>query len=71
MATATDTTTTKGFTHRCPKCGAEDSLRLDLADLRAMTCKECDDELGPDDIRAIIAGWTRVLRWIETAPEVE
>jgi uncharacterized protein (DUF983 family) len=71
MATATDTTTTKGFTHRCPSCAEENSLRLDLADVRVMTCKECDNELGPDDIKAIIAGWNQILRWIETAPELD
>lgn len=65
---ATTTTTRRGFALRCPTCGAEDALRIDLGDVHAITCRECDAELGPPDVRRLIAEWTRALAWLDTAP---
>lgn len=69
MATASEATTRRGFANRCPFCGEEDALRLDLGDVQAMTCSQCDSEVTPDDVRSIIEGWRSILAWLTTAPE--
>jgi Zn ribbon nucleic-acid-binding protein len=68
---ATKTTTRKGFATRCPYCGAEDTLKLDLSDMREMTCTDCDSEVTPDDIRKVMAGWQALLAWLDSAPVYE
>lgn len=65
---ATATATTKGFALRCPHCGESDTMRLELADVGSLTCSSCDNETTAEDIRAVIAGWERLLRWVATAP---
>lgn len=62
---------TKGFKHRCPSCGEEDSLRLDLGDVNNMCCVSCDVDITADDIRAIVDQWARLLAWLDTAPDRE
>lgn len=68
MATATKTTR-KGFVTHCPHCGAESTLSVDLSDTSAMTCGDCDNEVTADDIRKVMAGWQRLLAWLDSAPD--
>jgi uncharacterized protein (DUF983 family) len=68
MASASKTA--KGFTTRCPECGVEDTLRIDVADVHSLSCSSCDAELTAADLRHIIAGWTKLLAWLDTAPVV-
>jgi predicted nucleic acid-binding Zn ribbon protein len=68
---ATMTETTKGYAHRCILCGAENSVRVKLADVASMECGDCSEELTADDIRQAINAWTRILAFLETSPELE
>jgi uncharacterized protein (DUF983 family) len=65
---STETAVKRGFKGAiCPKCG-EESIQVSLADVSVFYCSECQDEILLDDIRALIAGWTPVLAWLDTAP---
>ncbi len=76
MSTATETNGTPktsrprkaGFAHRCPMCGASDSLKVELADVASLSCGECGDETSPAMIRRLIAEWEQALAWLESAP---
>lgn len=69
---ATKTATTKGFAHRCPACGTEDSLRIDLSDVQnSLTCGDCEASFTVEDVREIAKGWAKIVAWLETAPERE
>jgi uncharacterized protein (DUF983 family) len=61
-------TSKRGFPHRCPLCGAEDTLKISLADTAALECGECGEEIDLETIRDIIARWQAALAWLETAP---
>lgn len=66
---ATKTTTTRGFQDiRCPKCGEADVVTVALFDLQTFSCSSCSEEFTADDVRAMIAGWERVLAWVALAP---
>lgn len=69
MATVTEVR--RGFACQCPLCGEADVLRLDLSDCRTLTCGSCDGSLTVDELREIMAAWTRLLRWVDSAPERE
>ncbi len=84
MATATQTNGThtaqapakaKGFGHlRCPLCGEEATITLDLDDCANMTCPECGDSFTADHVREMIdaaAKWRKVLAWLDAAPAQE
>jgi uncharacterized protein (DUF983 family) len=62
--------TTRGFATRCPECGEENTLRIDVADVHSLSCSSCDAELTAADLRHIVAGWTKLLVWLDTAPVV-
>jgi uncharacterized protein (DUF983 family) len=66
MATATKTS--KGFAHRCPWCGEQDSLRVDLGDVSQMTCCMCDEGVTADDLKQVVAQYTKLLAWLDAAP---
>jgi hypothetical protein len=68
---ATKTKTAKGFQVRCICCGAEDAVWVSLQDTESFSCSSCSEPFAADDVRAMIAGWERVLAWIESAPARE
>jgi hypothetical protein len=53
----------------CPRCG-ENAVRIALYDLNELVCVECDSEFSLDDVRQLLNGWTRVLKWIDLATKV-
>ena len=61
----------------CPKCGEQQaniSLNLWSLDDQAagnFTCHECDGEIALDEVRDLIARWSKVIAWIETIPSAE
>jgi uncharacterized protein (DUF983 family) len=65
---ATSPKTTRGFSTTCPHCGEAGTLTLNVADVHALTCQSCDAETTADELRAIIAGYGRLLAWLDTAP---
>jgi hypothetical protein len=68
---ATQTETQRGFAHRCPFCGEEDTLRVDLGDTSNLLCSSCDSQITIDDIQTVISQWRVILSWLKTAPERE
>ena len=78
--TTTETTTAptiqpRGFGNLpCPKCGEEAvvTLRLDsFEEDDACKCASCEVEFPLADVRDLIAKWSRVLTWLESAPLAE
>ncbi len=69
MATATKAA--KGFDVRCPFCGQENSITVDVHCVnQGFTCTACETVFGADEVREEFAKWTTLLTWLETAPEV-
>lgn len=68
---ATVTKATKGFKAQCPLCGEPDTMRVNLEDVSKLSCGSCDNDVTADDIREVMAGWQRLLKWLDTAPAVE
>ena len=76
-ATTTQTTQTKatrkatrrGFTARCIKCN-EAEVRISLGNTADFACSACSEEFTAADVRLLIAEWSAVLAWVETAPEL-
>lgn len=64
------TKTQRGFAVRCLFCGQEESIQIDAHDLDSLHCSSCDEGFTPNDVRAEIGKWTKLLAWLETAPEV-
>jgi hypothetical protein len=71
------TTTLTAITLPCPLCGEADAaIALNLATLDDtagdnFTCKVCDVDFSIDTVRQLMARWSKVLSWIETAPRIE
>lgn len=55
---------------RCPLCGHENSVSLDLDYLSTFRCSECSDEISVKDVRELVSKWQAVLSWIDMAPIV-
>lgn len=59
----------------CPLCGAEEAMVL--LDLRATTdedsfkCDECSETFGMERIKAFLAKWAPVVKWLECCPTIE
>ena len=68
--------TMKAITLPCPKCGEENaSIAVHLWTLDDETavnffCHECEAEISLQEVRGLIARWSRLLDWLETAPTV-
>lgn len=59
----------RGFKHiPCLKCGETDTVKVSL-DTMGFLCTSCDGEWTADDVRAVMDAWTKVLAWVELAPE--
>lgn len=70
-SSATDTapaTPAVGRCLPCPRCGELANVQLDLADLDTCCCRECDAEFTVAEVRALVAAWAPVVRWIDTFP---
>jgi Zn ribbon nucleic-acid-binding protein len=65
MATATKATKTFAGL-RCPHCGGENSLSVQVETL-VLECSECSDEVTRADVEAMIAKWTRLFGWLDSA----
>jgi uncharacterized protein (DUF983 family) len=64
--------TVRGFKNIiCPRCMEEGGITMDAADVHAFHCRECDEDIEADAVRDLIAGWTKLLAWLDTAPERE
>jgi hypothetical protein len=74
MTTETRTTskdTRRGFPGvACLECGEADTVCVNLEDL-GFACSSCDAEFKASDVREIMTAWTRVLEWIELAPQTK
>jgi hypothetical protein len=53
---------------RCPCCGSEASIGLDLDDCTTFRCPENDCEFTRGDVEAFLSQWRRVLTWLDLAP---
>lgn len=64
--------TARGFGPlKCPECGADAIMRLDLDHLCRCTCDNCAESFTLDDVRAMIAQWQKVLAWVDLCPAKE
>ncbi len=65
----------KPMTLPCPRCGeASASISLELFRLgegEELHCHDCDADFSLDEVRELIARWTRVVAWIDTVPQGE
>ena len=59
---------TRGFSVPCLKCGETGSVRVALDDVSVFTCSSCDTEFTADEVRDAMASWSKLLRWLDTAP---
>ena len=72
VATYTTAKTTTGLLLPCPCCDqAEASIALELSDMQSFTCRDCDAEFTRDDVTKLIAKWSRLFTWLDTAPPAE
>jgi hypothetical protein len=76
MATETNTNgTTTRATRRgfaglaCLECGEKDTVQVALQDMH-FVCGSCGESFQASAVRAMLASWTRVLDWVETAPKL-
>lgn len=67
------TKTMAGFGLRCPDCGADGAITIDLNDLgEEVICRECDNSFSVQEAAERTAEqarrWAAVARWIDMAP---
>lgn len=59
----------------CPRCmNVGSTVSIDLTDFshnEAISCAECDEAFGINDIRELVEAWQPVLAWLQTAPELK
>lgn len=67
--TMATTKTTRGFDVRCPFCGADESITLNVRDVHDLYCTYCDEPITLDKIRRLMDNWERLAAWLDTAPE--
>lgn len=70
LAVATETTAKiRGVQLPCPCCGEEQAaIMLSLADMESCRCEECSTDFTLTDVKDLIAKWTKVIAWVESAP---
>lgn len=68
---ATKTETRRGIPTRCPFCGNENTLFVDVSNVSSLICLNCDSEISPDDLRTVIAQYAKLLAWLDAAPVYE
>ena len=53
----------------CPKClDGDAAVRLDLNDGDTLTCAGCEEEYSLDAVRELVAGWAKLLPWLDAHP---
>lgn len=52
----------------CPKCLADEIVRLDVCDGDTLTCGGCDEEFSVADLRRLVDSWAKLLPWLESHP---
>lgn len=62
MAT-TDTEITSSLYCKCLNCG-EENLSVELEDITAIHCNNCDEKFRAEDIEAAVADLARVAKWL-------
>lgn len=73
----TCTTTTLNAIHLpCPMCGEQEAgIKLYLAGLddddAQFTCAECEGEFGRNQIKEFIRKWSKLLAWMDSAPDMD
>lgn len=60
----------------CPCCAAEEAgiqINLDYLEDEGcqFTCRDCGEEFGTARIGNFIRKWTRLLAWIDNAPDMD
>lgn len=69
-------TIAKAISMPCPKCGNEEAgiqvclWALDDHDAQ-FKCVECEDEFGVNQIREFVRKWSKLLAWIDNAPDMD
>lgn len=51
----------------CIKCGDCGCVTISV-ESPTCVCSNCDAEYGADEIRTVIAAWSRLLPWLEAHP---
>jgi hypothetical protein len=59
----------RGFVLPCIRCGERGYVSVELHDVTAFTCGDCDGEFTIEDVQAILDEWGPVRSWLESAPE--
>lgn len=54
----------------CLKCSEATCHLLDVEDFSIVRCMGCEEEYDLAEVRDLIAGWSRLLAFIDTAPVV-
>lgn len=49
---------------KCPICGSEDGVFIDLNNLMFRCPGECEFDL--DDVKKLVEGWQKVIEWEST-----
>lgn len=70
------TKTVKAICLPCPMCGtAEAGIQINLDYLEdddaQFHCRDCDAEFGRNAIESIVKKWTKILAWMDAAPDVD
>lgn len=72
----TTTKTLNAINLPCPMCGEEEAgiqINLDYLhdDDAQFHCRNCDSEFGRNRIEAIVRKWSKMLTWLDAAPDVD
>lgn len=49
----------------CPKCCCDGVVMIHLDDFENFCCGDCSEEFTLSDVRELIAGWNKVIAWID------
>jgi transcription elongation factor Elf1 len=54
---------------RCPLCGEEASIEVQVEDL-GLHCSSCGEDIERIEVEQLLETWTRLLKWIDSATEM-
>ena len=64
----TTTASATGVSLPCPRCGeAQATMMLDMSS-KEFTCQECNEVFHVDEMRDVVARWTRIIGWVDLMP---
>lgn len=52
----------------CPKCLADETIRVDVNDGDTLTCAGCDEEFTVSDLETLFESWATLLPWLKSHP---